>query len=366
MPREISMAAPQTAVGVSRKPGRSIGEAARIAAPRPMAARFGTFSGPLRPSSARPSAQATAIWPRVLAPSSPKAAASGAPPQPTESITSRKARGISRSGGGRAGPRRGAPRRAGRRRARGRRRAWSAASSAAWTRASGVSGSTAAPRPIRLSRPTAWSIASEARRRPPPSSTTARPRPRVSMPATKPSRPAATSATCGAPARWASKRSRKPVGPPRAATMRSKRSAAAPNSKASAMRSAPSASSVAMPPSTRSSAPSATVTSQSRLSTMSPAGSGRRSPSRARCRRRSASGSFMSVTSARVRQPAPFATCVRLPASASASSSVAMKAPVPTLTSRTSASRPAASFFERIEAVIRSIDSTVPVTSRMA
>ena len=37
----------------------------------------------------------------------------------------------------------------------------SAASLAAWTRASGVSGSTAAPRPIRLSSPTAWSMASD-------------------------------------------------------------------------------------------------------------------------------------------------------------------------------------------------------------
>ena len=43
-----------------------------------------------------------------------------------------------------------------------------------------------------------------------------------------------------------------------------------------------------------------------------------------------------------------------------------MKAPVPSLTSSTSASRPAASFFDRIEAVIRSIDSTVAVTSRIA
>ena len=43
-----------------------------------------------------------------------------------------------------------------------------------------------------------------------------------------------------------------------------------------------------------------------------------------------------------------------------------MKAPEPTWTSRISASRPAASFFDRIEAVMRSIDSTVPVTSRIA
>ena len=62
--------------------------------PRPRAAMVGTWSGPERPLSARPSAQARAMWPSVLAPSSPKAAASGAPPQPTESITMRTARGI--------------------------------------------------------------------------------------------------------------------------------------------------------------------------------------------------------------------------------------------------------------------------------
>ena len=123
------------------------------------------------------------MWPRVLAPSSPKAAASGAPPQPTESMTRRKARGIRRSA-------RWIERRLGRARAScdavggadpGARRPRAPPRVAAWMRASGVSGSTAAPRPSRLSRPTAWSIASAARRRPPPSSTTARPRPRVSM-----------------------------------------------------------------------------------------------------------------------------------------------------------------------------------------
>ena len=74
----------------------------------------------------------------------------------------------------------------------------------------------------------------------------------------------------------------------------------------------------------------------------------------------------MSVISARVGQPAPVATSTSASASARASCSVAMKAPEPVFTSRTSASRPAASFFDRIEAVMRSIDSTVPVTSRMA
>ncbi len=45
---------------------------------------------------------------------------------------------------------------------------------------------------------------------------------------------------------------------------------------------------------------------------------------------------------------------------------VFMKAPDPHFTSSTSASSPAASFFDRIEAVIRSMLSTVPVTSRIA
>ena len=53
------------------------------------------------------------------------------------------------------------------------------------------------------------------------------------------------------------------------------------------------------------------------------------------------------------------------PARGRASSS-GMKAPEPTLTSITSASSPAASFLDRIEATISGIDSTVPVTSRMA
>jgi hypothetical protein len=43
-----------------------------------------------------------------------------------------------------------------------------------------------------------------------------------------------------------------------------------------------------------------------------------------------------------------------------------MNAPLPHFISRTSASKPAASFFESIDAVIRSTDSTVAVTSRIA
>ena len=53
-------------------------------------------------------------------------------------------------------------------------------------------------------------------------------------------------------------------------------------------------------------------------------------------------------------------------AKATDNSGVGMKAPEPTLTSITSASSPAASFLERIDAVISGIDSTVAVTSRAA
>src|SRR5205085_7689396 len=52
--------------------------------------------------------------------------------------------------------------------------------------------------------------------------------------------------------------------------------------------------------------------------------------------------------------------------SAVASFSVGMNAPEPVLTSITSPSSPSASFLLRMLAVIRGIDSTVPVTSRSA
>ncbi|MNU05005.1 hypothetical protein D3C72_2496570 [compost metagenome] len=65
-------------------------------------------------------------------------------------------------------------------------------------------------------------------------------------------------------------------------------------------------------------------------------------------------------------RPAPLATDTRLSARARDASSVGMKAPEPVFTSRISAPRPAASFLDRIDAVISEMDSTVPVTSRMA
>jgi hypothetical protein len=78
-----------------------------------------------------------------------------------------------------------------------------------------------------------------------------------------------------------------------------------------------------------------------------------------------ASGSFMPVISAEVLSPAPLATSTRLAASSAASRLRAMNAPLPSFTSSTSDCRPAASFFDRIEAVMSGTDSTVAVTSRM-
>jgi len=56
---------------------------------------------------------------------------------------------------------------------------------------------------------------------------------------------------------------------------------------------------------------------------------------------------------------------IMLFARASDLSALSMKAPLPTLTSMTSAPRPAAIFFDNIDAVISGIDATVAVTSRI-
>ena len=74
----------------------------------------------------------------------------------------------------------------------------------------------------------------------------------------------------------------------------------------------------------------------------------------------------MSVSHARVGSPAPVATCTSERASVSAAPRSAANAPLPVFTSITSPCRPAASFFERMLAVINGTDSTVAVTSRIA
>ena len=75
---------------------------------------------------------------------------------------------------------------------------------------------------------------------------------------------------------------------------------------------------------------------------------------------------FMSVSHATVRSPASAATVDQALGERLAASRDPAKAPEPTLTSMTRASSPAASFFERIEAVMSGIESTVAVTSRIA
>ena len=62
----------------------------------------------------------------------------------------------------------------------------------------------------------------------------------------------------------------------------------------------------------------------------------------------------------------PTATSTIACASSRARRASGIIAPEPTLTSMTSASRPAASFLDRIEPTISGIDSTVPVASRIA
>ena len=96
------------------------------------------------------------------------------------------------------------------------------------------------------------------------------------------------------------------------------------------------------------------------------------------CRKRTASSTstalpqvrpstwFMSVIHAHVFRPELAATSTRAEAMARAKFESVANAPLPTLMSSTMASRPAASFFERIEAQMSGIDSTVAVTSRIA
>ena len=77
-------------------------------------------------------------------------------------------------------------------------------------------------------------------------------------------------------------------------------------------------------------------------------------------------GWLMSLITAVVRHPLAFAVLVNAVASACACARSFIKAPLPTLTSNTKPSSPAASFFDRIDAVIKSRLSTVEETSRTA
>ena len=74
----------------------------------------------------------------------------------------------------------------------------------------------------------------------------------------------------------------------------------------------------------------------------------------------------MSVSSATVLVPASVPSATIVSASSRALSRSFMNAPVPTLTSSTSAPEPSAIFLLMIELAISGIASTVPVTSRKA
>ena len=74
----------------------------------------------------------------------------------------------------------------------------------------------------------------------------------------------------------------------------------------------------------------------------------------------------MSVSSATVRTPASLPRPTIVSASSRAFSTSFMNAPVPTLTSSTSAPVPSAIFLDMIDDAISGMASTVPVTSRRA
>ncbi len=147
--------------------------------------------------------------------------------------------------------------------------------------------------------------------------------------------------------------------------MRPNRSAARPSPITSAICASPVCASAARPASASSTPPNAADIRTSGLSP-SPFSARITSATSSALPSDAASGWFMSVTTAEVRQPAALAVPTSACANARASSPVFMKAPLPAFTSSTSASGDAASFLDRIEAVIRSRLSTVAVTSRIA
>ena len=139
-----------------------------------------------------------------------------------------------------------------------------------------------------------------------------------------------------------------------------------PLSSASAAAARAAAASGCNPPSTSSSAHSASVTSSRRGSRAAPVRWSIDSRTSTALPAVRPSTWFMSVSSATVGSPLPTATSTIARASSRARSSAGINAPEPNLTSMTSASRPAASFLDRIEPTISGIDSTVPVASRIA
>ena len=376
---DFSAAQPQAPSTLRRSSPAAMPSAVAAARPRPERAQVRQRAAArAQPGSiARgPAAQAAAIWPSVSAPASPKRAASGAPPMPKESRTRMNGAASMQPicaircarawrDGGAASPS-----------AIGCRSAASAALRAPLRRAHGRwrAGGPVRPRRrgrARSVRPTAWSILSSGAA--PAAAELDRRRGRARAcrsPATKPAlrrqarshdRRARQDARSGA---RRSRRARR--APPPCA--RSARPPAPRCQRLLASRRRARAMSAREPPSTSiSAAERQRHLVQPRVALLAGAGSRRLRAPRARCRRRVPSGWFMSVMSARGRagrrrwRPRRCSRRAR-----AASSASAMKAPEPVFTSSTRPSSPAASFFDRIEAVISGIDSTVAVTSRMA
>src|SRR3954454_713386 len=266
--------------------------------------------------------------------------------------SARRSRTTGTSGGG------GPPTVNASRRAAAARRA--AIASRACTTASGrSSGPTRSPGAATSDRPTAGSMLSASWRRPPPSATTTSPTRRTSIAVTKPSRSGRAAAVASTRGRWRSGASSRSAGPPSAATILAKRSAAAPLLSACA-------GSASRPPSATSSRQSASVTSTSRGSASLPVSTSIASWTSSALPAVRPSTRSMSVMSARHGSAPPRAVSTIAVASSRASPMLSMNAPEPTFTSMTSASRPAASFLDRIEATMSGSDSTVPVASRMA
>ena len=172
--------------------------------------------------------------------------------------------------------------------------------------------------PARSDRPTEGFTLSPSRSRPPPRCTTACPSAKPSIAVTNPSPGQGTSRCTGAAGSRSGQRSTKSTGPPCAATMRPKYSAAAPLSSAASIRAAPSAASAARPPSASASPPSAAVRSQSAVLTEVPVSVSITSITSSALPAAVAKGWLISVISAVVMQPAPCAAATSARASASA------------------------------------------------
>ena len=193
---------------------------------------------------------------------------------------------------------------------------------------------------------------------------------RVSMAASTPSRGAGRSRWMGAATKPLAPGCSTSRGPPRPATMRAKASAARPLARACSACERALVNSVASPPKTKAWAARLSVSSSTRGS-RDRTGSAPTRKSIASCTSKALpalrpSTWFMSVTRAVAGSPRPPATCTRLRANSVAWPRSAMKAPLPHFTSSTRPCRPAASFLLRMLAMIKGIDSTVAVTSRMA